>query len=276
MYYLIIAAAVTVTAVLVWINYGFKITEHTLEYNNLPQAFDGYRIVLISDLHDATFGRANARLIQAIDAISPDCVMMVGDMHEKSSSDQEFLTFLTDLCEKFPVYAVDGNHEKYWHNRDDYGEYLQKYLSTGVKHLEGTSELIKKDGQSIRVYGRGYHQYRDGDGENDGEYFSVALLHIPDWIDRIEAKPDLMLSGHVHGGIIRLPFIGGILAPGYGATLIERLDKKYFFPKYSKGVYSCGNSNLVVTVGLGKASVQPFRLLRPEITVITLKTGEKH
>ncbi len=276
MEYLLLAIAVTVTAILIWINYGFKITKYTLEYNNLPRSFDGYRILLISDLHDSAFGKNHSRLLSAIDEISPDVVALAGDMHAKSSKDSEYLEFLSALCKKYPTYSVDGNHEKYWHTRDDYEEYLKNYLATGVVHLEGNDVLIEKDGQYIRIYGRGYHEYKGGDGENKGEEFAIALLHIPDWFDQIEKKPDLMLSGHVHGGIIRIPFIGGLLAPGYGATLIERLDKKYFFPKYSKGVYSNGKSNLVVTVGLGNASVQPFRLLRPEITVITLKTANKY
>lgn len=267
-------AAVAVLA-LVWINYGFKISRHTLEYGNLPKEFDGFKIALISDLHDATFGKQNHRLVTAIKALSPDVAALTGDMHTFGYRDGDYFAFLTELCKGLPVYGVDGNHE--WQKIEEpYREpYINAWLATGINDLNGKSLSITRNGESIRLYGAGYTESSPADGENNSPLFSIALIHVPDWFDLIENKPDLMLSGHVHGGVVRLPFVGGLLAPGYGATLLERFKRKYFFPKYSKGVYSHGAHRLAVSVGLGKASMQPFRLLKPEIMLITLKRGNK-
>ncbi len=274
--YIVISCLAAVAVwVLIWINYGFKISRHTIEYENLPHEFDGFRIALISDLHDATFGKKNRRLLQALKAISPDVVAMGGDMHTYSYKDEDYLSFLAELSKTFPTYSVEGNHD--WHKIEekDRAPYINAYLATGVNDLNGKSLTLTRKGQSIRFYGTGYSEDAFDHGEKRSEDFSIALIHVPDWFDKIEDKPDLMLSGHVHGGIIQIPFVGGLFAPGYGATILERFGRKYFFPKYSKGVYTKDNHRLAVSMGLGKASMQPFRFLRPEIMLITLKATQK-
>lgn len=273
--YIIISCLALLIWVLVWINYGFKISRHTIKYDNLPKEFDGFRIALISDLHNATFGKNNRRLLTALKAIAPDIVALGGDMHTFNCDDEDYFSFLTELSKAIPTYSVEGNHDWQKIEEKDRLPYINAYLATGVNDLNGKSLSLTKNGSSIRLYGTGYSEDAIDFGEKRSNDFSIALIHVPDWFDKIEDKPDLMLSGHVHGGIIQIPFVGGFLAPGYGATILERFGRKYFFPKYSKGVYPHGKHRLAVSVGLGKASIQPFRFLRPEIMLITLKSDQK-
>ncbi len=274
--YIIMPCLALLIWVLVWINYGFKISQHTLKYHNLPKEFDGFKIALISDLHDATFGKNNRRLLAALKTVAPDVVALGGDMHTFSYKDEDYLSFLAELCKTIPTYSVEGNHDWQKIAVEDRGPYIKEYLSTGVNDLNGKSVTITRNCQSIRFYGTGYSEDALDFGEKRSRDFSIALIHVPDWFDKITDKPDLMLSGHVHGGIIQIPFVGGFLAPGYGATILERFGRKYFFPKYSKGLYIQDGHRLAVSVGLGKASIQPFRFLRPEIMLITLKSDQKN
>jgi predicted MPP superfamily phosphohydrolase len=273
--YIIISCLALIIWVLIWINYGFKISPHVLEYRNLPKEFDGFRIALISDLHNATFGKSNRRLLGALKRIAPDAVALGGDMHTFSCDDEDYFAFLTELSKALPTYSVEGNHDWQKIEEKDRAPYINAYLATGVHDLNGKSVTLTRNGASIRFYGAPYGENTVNLGEKGSDVFSIALIHVPDWFDKIEDKPDLMLSGHVHGGIIQIPFVGGFLAPGYGATILERFGRRYFFPKYSKGVYSLGERRLAVSVGLGKASIQPFRFLRPEIMLITLKSSIK-
>ena len=92
--------------------------------------------------------------------------------------------------------------------------------------------------------------------------------------DRLDPLPDLMISGHVHGGILRLPGIGPVFAPGDGAPLSKRFARRFFFPKYSRGLYFKGKHTLAVTQGLG-FSILPIRFIPPEVMILSLKCSEK-
>lgn len=274
--YIILALlAMAAVALLIWINTTFKISRHTLEFDTLPKEFDGFKIALMSDLHRSCFGKDNARLAEAVKELEPDMVALAGDMHTFGGKDKRYFSFLSSVTKDLPVYAVDGNHEKGKLSDYDHEKIKDTLSSIGVIHLDARESLIQKDGATVSVYGMGYPSDGIDYGERRSPFFSVALIHVPDWFDQIKDKPDLMLSGHVHGGILQIPFIGGVFAPGYGATIIERFKRKYFFPKYSKGVYADGPHRLAVSVGLGNASIQPFRFLRPEIMLLTLKSTHK-
>ena len=243
--------------------------------SNLPEVFDGYRIAVISDLHDRTLGKNNQRLADKIFAQSPDLVICAGDMHEFPKSPQPFLSLLSALSEMFPVIYTEGNHELRHVTPEAYGEYLTQASETGAKVLNDDVCLITRDGASLGIYGQSWTSAREGRSVSvDTAFPSVLICHSPMQFDCLPSLPDLMISGHVHGGIVRLPLIGPVFAPGEGTPVYRRFAPRFFFPKYSRGIYERGMHKLAVTQGLG-FSVLPIRIIPAEIMVLTLKSDKK-
>lgn len=255
---------------LVWLNFNPKITTLPLPFASLPEEFDGFTVALLSDLHDSTFGKNNRRLLRAVKAAAPDIVCLGGDMHQDRDG-REYLAFLSGLCGAFPVFSCDGNHDVTPEFLGEKNEAYRKALrETGIHPLTGNSYSVRRGKASVRICGIGFRQF-DPALVDLGDGFSIAVLHDPLFFDRLPEKPSLTLSGHVHGGAVKLPFVGGVFAPGLGVSLLDRLRGKCFFPKYTEGLYGEPEHRLAVTVGLGKASIQPFRLIRPEILLLRLE-----
>lgn len=141
----------------------------------------------------------------------------------------------------------------------------------GVINLRGNGARLfaKNEKKSINISGASWDDKRKVEPLYDNESFNIFLMHDPKSFDELSQKPELMLAGHIHAGIIRLPNGQGIFAPGAGARKRDRFAPKYFFPKYTYGVYG-KNKKLIVTSGLGN-SVIPFRFISPEVVIITLK-----
>lgn len=238
----------------------------------LPESFEGYTVVLLSDLHDSTFGRENRRLIEKVRALSPDVILFGGDMHQ-TENDAAYLSLIESLRQIAPVYSCEGNHDPYYHLRPDYSVYLKKTEAAGLVNLTGRIFLESAAGEKIALTGESYHAYVKGRISFDEQFFNLCLLHNPMWFDDFEQKPDLMLAGHVHGGFIRLPFVGGVFAPGAGASLFHRFSREFWFPKYTDGLYGDENGQLAVSQGLGLTARFPFRPLPPEIVCVTLHRG---
>lgn len=242
---------------------------------NLPADFDGYRIALISDLHDRRFGKDNRHLADGICAQSPDLVICAGDMHEFPQSPQPFLNLLSVLSRKFPVIYTEGNHEVRHVTPQAYEEYLKQASATGARVLNDDALFVKRGDASLGIYGQSWNGIREGRPvPMDPSMPSLLICHSPMQFDRLPSLPDLMVSGHVHGGILRLPFIGPVFAPGEGAPVYKRFAPRFFFPKYSRGLYEKGIHKLVVTQGLG-FSVLPIRIIPAEIMILTLKSDKK-
>ncbi|MDF2685146.1 MAG: putative metallophosphoesterase [Clostridia bacterium] len=254
------------------INNTFEITEIIIKNKKLPDSFDGYKIVLISDLHDKYFDKDNRRLITAIRDEKPDIIAMAGDMHGDDHDDTKYINFIKNLSEVAPIYYAEGNHDPSPYKKTDYNKYNKALEAAGAVNLnENVVSLKSKKGESINLIGMSWHLYRPGDITLNSNDFNIVLLHNPfSYDDFGENRPELMLSGHVHGGVIRIPFIGGLFSPGAGTSLANRWKREFFFPKYSKGVYDYKESRLIVSTGLGNTSFLSFRLLRPEIVIITL------
>ncbi len=249
-------------------NNSIVYTNHSIYSEKIPKSFDGYKILQISDLHNKEFGDDQKKLMSKIKSADPDIVVITGDIVDSRRYDEEpSLRLVTELVALYPTYYVNGNHES---RRTEYPEFEEKLISIGVNVLANSGELITVGDSSILISGvndpcftecefTGMPEYYT---ENHDEYFSILLSHRPELFDTYEYyEVDLTFSGHAHGGQIRLPFIGGVIAPNQG-----------IFPSYTEGIYVKGNSNMVVSRGLGN-SLFPLRVFnKPELVVVTLNS----
>ena len=258
---------------LVWGNTALVRTDVLVCSNGIPEAFDAYRIVQISDLHDAQIGENNEKLIAMTAETEPDCIVLTGDFVDSSRFHPErSLSVAESLVKIAPVYYVSGNHEAILPD-EDYQALTDGMRALGVCVLEDESAELTRDGQSIRLIGLTDIGFHPGTLEEKKDAlrtalsallpedeFSVTLAHRPELMDvYTECGAPLVLSGHAHGGQIRLPGIGGLIAPGQG-----------LFPKYTEGKYEENGTTLVVSRGIGN-SVLPLRVNdRPQIVVVQL------
>lgn len=239
-------------------------TKQSLSFRRLPASFDGKRIVHISDIHlDYHFGITRlSELLDKIQALKPDMICFTGDLYHSSvlPSESACIELLEQLKPPLGKWAVLGNHDYTAGAKD-----VERVLNLGgFKILNNRSELVKNDNQRIRIAGiddalRGSPNLDLAlEGENS-DLFTLFLAHEPDLADYALAySVDLQLSGHSHGGQIKLPFIGHVLLPDLAH-------------KYPEGLYFLDNRLYLYTNrGIG-VSAHPVRFLcRPEITVITM------
>ena len=274
--FLAVAAAVLV-ALVIWIAWGntaLELNTYTISSSKLPQSFDGYRIAHVSDLHNTEMGKDNEKLLAMLRDADPDMIAITGDLIDSRNTDIEVaLKFVREAVKIAPCYYVTGNHEA---RVNEYGELKAGMETAGVTVLEDVRTEISMEGATITLIGVNDPSYQTdylfGDSETvlntkleelhteDGE-FTVLLSHRPELFDAYtDHGIDLVLSGHAHGGQFRLPFIGGLVAPNQG-----------FFPEYDAGIYTEGNTNMLVSRGIGN-SILPFRINnRPEVILIELQ-----
>lgn len=260
--------------VLVWLLYGNLSLQTTVYDVQVPQEYsglDGYTIVQISDLHNARFGREQSRLIQAVAEQSPDIIVVTGDLVDSSHTNVEVaMDFINQAVEIAPVYYVTGNHEGWLEGT--YADLKAQLLQAGVVVLENEAFTMEAEGEVLSIAG-----VNDPDMQGNNivlakqaiqalmselEGYTILLSHRPELFDAyVESDADLVFSGHYHGGQFRIPFIGGVVAPGAG-----------LFPEYAEGTFTEGNTTMVVSRGLGN-SVIPVRINnRPEVVVVRLTT----
>ena len=274
--FLAVAAALLI-ALVIWIAWGntaLELNVYTIRSSKLPQSFDGYRIAHVSDLHNAEMGKDNEKLLTILRDADPDMIAITGDLIDSRSTNVEIaLNFIREAVKIAPCYYVTGNHEA---RVNEYDELKSGMESAGVIVLEDAQTEISLDGDTITLIGVNDPSYQTdylfGDSETvmntkleelhteNGE-FTVLLSHRPELFDTYaDHGLDLVLSGHVHGGQFRLPFIGGLVAPNQG-----------LFPEYDAGIYTEGNTNMLVSRGIGN-SILPFRINnRPEVILIELQ-----
>ena len=261
-----------------WGNTSIQTTKISINSEKIPTSFNGFRIVQVSDLHNAEFGENQSKLLQTVKNISPDMIAVTGDLIDSSHTDVEkAMDFINGAVKIAPVYYVTGNHEAW---TDKYAKLKEQMTKSGVIILSDQGITIKRDGSLIRLLGLNDPDFtikHDMFGEDaamintklkdmqkqseNGEY-TILLSHRPELFDvYVDNSIDLVLSGHAHGGQIRLPFLGGLVAPNQG-----------FFPKYTAGVYEKKQTKMVVSRGLGN-SIAPVRINNcPELVVITLSS----
>lgn len=257
-----------------WGNAALELNTYTISSRGLPDAFDGYRIAQVSDLHNAEFGGGNQRLLDMLREAEPDMIAITGDLIDSRKTNIAVaLAFAEEAVRIAPCYYVSGNHEA---RVPEYRELKAGLEAAGVTVLDDARVEIEISGKSITIIGVNdpsfLADYLTSDAavmdrklselSSEDASFTILLSHRPELFDTYAAHDmDLVLTGHAHGGQFRLPLIGGLIAPNQG-----------LFPKYDDGLYSEGNTNMIVSRGLGN-SVIPFRFNnRPEVVLIELKS----
>ena len=245
-------------------NKYLTVDRYTYVSDKVPPAADGFKIVQISDLHNAEFGKNNSRLIEKIKEQHPDIIVITGDIVDSNYTD---ISVAESFCEQAvqiaPCYYITGNHEM-WLDDDVSAKLYESIKASGTVKLK--NETIPLD-NSIYLTGLDDGSLYNGTlaqlSENiPDDALHIVLAHEPQYLEEeyVHSSPDLIITGHAHGGQIRLPFIGGLIAPDQG-----------FFPKYTSGEYKSGDTTMYVSRGLGN-SVIPLRVFNfPEINVLTIR-----
>ena len=272
---LLLAILITVFGIYIaWENTLLELSKYTISSKRLPHSFLGFKIAHVSDLHNTEFGKDNVKLIQMLEEAEPDIIVITGDLIDSRHTDLDVsLNFAEKAGEIAPVYYVTGNHES---RLDEYEKYEVLFKEAGVTVLRDETHRIEKNGEEILLIGLDDPQFtplseRAGKTpsiintklnnlKSDSNAFTVLLSHRPELFETYAGNDmDLVLSGHTHGGQFRMPFIGAFLVPDQG-----------LLPKYDAGLFMAGNTNMIVSRGLGN-SIIPFRInCRPEIILVTL------
>lgn len=262
-----IVILIIVAAVLMFFVCGLysslQITNYTISSESLPESFDGYRIVQLSDLHNEFFGTDQEKLIEKVKSLSPDLIVFTGDMidgyHTNILAVTELVEGLDGLC---PIYAIDGNHE-----HDNYAFYylLQElYVTHGVTQLDNERVELWENGESITLTGfSSRYSTKDFDyTPATDDKFDMLLFHYATDFNRVSYLGyELVLSGHAHGGVIRLPFVGGLIGNDLSLGC-----------EYDGGLYTQGISTMISNRGLGYTTPKIPRFYnRSEIVCITLR-----
>lgn len=259
----------------IWIyqtNVTVGTTHYKIESSRLPEAFNHFKIVSVSDLHNAKFGKDNGVIIRAVKDEKPDIIAITGDLVDYSKTDIATAEALVkELVKIAPCYYVTGNHEAWLGEK--YNRLEKILLDASVTVLRDKTVNLTENKQTIQLAGLDDPDFSDRASYNQQEIlenaladmnitddYCVLLSHRPETFGAyVNKNIDLVLSGHAHGGQFRLPFIGGIIAPNQG-----------FFPKYDAGTYTENNTTMIVSRGLGN-SVIPVRFNnRPEIVSVEL------
>ena len=250
---------------------GLQVTEYNLYFDSLPAQFEGCCIVQLSDLHGSSFGRDNSRLAALVREQEPDLIALTGDFVEDESQLAATRGLLNGISGCAPIYWVNGNHEWVKGVLPALRELLD---SCGVVRLENGYLPLLRGGAQIVVAGaedpNGYADMVKPDAlaeklrEEYPEDFVLWLGHRNYWAEKYPDLPvDLILSGHAHGGIVRLPGIGGLLNVNHSLGA-----------EYESGVYQGETFKMVVSRGLGNFIPVPRVLNRAEVVKIILHCGQ--
>lgn len=271
----LIIAAVVLALWLAWGNTALEVNTYTVIGSRIPKGFSGFRIAQISDLHNASFGENNERLLSLLEEAQPDMIAITGDLIDSRRTDVEVaLRFAREAVKIAPCYYVTGNHEA---RVSVYAELKAGLEAAGVTVLENEKVTIQRSGEEITVLGVDdpsfLADYLFGDAAEvteqaladlaaEEDSYTVLLAHRPELFQvYADSGIDLVFSGHAHGGQFRIPLIGGLVAPNQG-----------FFPQYDSGLHTQGSTNMLVSRGLGN-SIVPLRINnRPEIVVAVLQS----
>lgn len=259
----------------------FKVTRYRIRVSpagNSPEA--PFSVVFLSDLHNVSYGAGNEKLLREIRNQAPEAVFIGGDMivGTKKPRIRAAVELMGELTKLYPVYCGNGNHEGRMHEEPEkYGETYEAYSemirSFGVHLLENGSEKMQIRKMRFTVWGfelpQKYYRRRnklllssslieEKLGRPEPDSFHIMLAHHPAYFDAYTAwGADLVLSGHYHGGMIRLPLFGGLISP-----------QLQFLPPYSRGMFAKDGRRMIVSSGLGSHTVKLRINNPPELVVI--------
>lgn len=259
-----------------------KTSNYIVESKKIPQVFSGTTFVVLSDLHNHSIGNNNKKLRDKINELSPDYILIAGDMITKEQECRKSVAYelLSKLAKEYKIYYAYGNHEQHFEERkhnSTWVEYVMALKEKGIEFLDNDNITLTKPNGKIRIAGVsiGKEYFKRGKiptmeksyldaliSRGERQEFQILLAHHPMYFETY-AKwgADLTLSGHLHGGIIRLPKLGGIISPQVN-----------LFPKYDGGNYRIKNHDMIVSKGLGSHSLMIRIFNPPELISFKLKT----
>ncbi len=260
-------------------------------YNDLDitrYSFTSYKIrkpvtaALIADLHECILGDGNRLIFDALEKEGTDCVVIAGDLIEGGSSEDpgRMRSFLSKLSALYPVFYGAGNHEHRLYRNTAPAAKKRRFreILGGVPLMQNTSRDLEGTGIRItgldlpspfyrRIFRKPLNEeyLRDLIGDMDPDMYNILIAHNPELFPAyVSCRCDLVLSGHLHGGIVRLPFLGGVISPSL------RL-----FPKYDAGLFQERGVKMIVSRGTGSHSIKLRINNKPELIFIRL-SGEEH
>lgn len=254
----------------------------TVEYEVVSEKIaESCKFVILSDLHNKSYGKDNRRLIEKIEDISPDAILVAGDMltATKGKSFENALSLMKKLSAVYPVYYGMGNHEyRLSLYPEQYGDMYERYMAglkaAGIEPLINQNTYLPSYNVAVcgvqidrKYYGRFRECLMKGDyliknlGEPREGSCQILIAHNPLYFKEYAAwGADVIVSGHVHGGIMRLPLLGGVLSPNLS-----------LFPKYDGGRFEQGGSTMILSRGLGTHTI-PLRIFNPgELVVLKMR-----
>ncbi len=284
MNYLILGIFIVLLIIdIIYENKHLVIQHYTVENNKIPKKFNDKKFVVLADLHGNSYGKNNEKLLNKIYEINPDFIIVAGDMlvASKSYDDKVAFSLLKTLAKKYQIYYGYGNHEQRImlegeHHHKEINQYFHKLSNEGVQFLKNRSLELTMDDEKIRITGlyidRQYYKrgklipftkdyLKKNIGKSSEQCYNILIAHNPIYFkDYVNWGADLIISGHIHGGLIRIPFIGGMLSPRYR-----------FFPKYDSGRFEMMNKIMLVSRGLGMHTIKIRVNNHPELMVVHLK-----
>ena len=248
-------------AIIVGLNDPLSLTEYSVSNSRIPDSFDGYRIAVVSDLHAERFGENQQELISLLRSSRCDLICMLGDIVSHDTGDFAPVWELIDGLAGTPMVYVAGNNEL---SLDNYPGFLSALADRGVTVLDDmvqTTLRLDRGSGSILIHGYPFTDSRRFSGRlpvAQMGFYNILLYHDPYCFPEVALLDyDLMLSGHMHGGLVRLPVLGSPL---------EWLG----IEPYTKGVYTERAATLIVSGGLGPHEPLPRFFNGPEVLLITL------
>lgn len=273
-------------------------TKHTVTTSKLPAGLNNTSFVVLADLHNRTFGKNNARLMKRIDALSPDFIITAGDIINKKNICYPSTTYtlMDQLAKRYRVFYAYGNHEQKLerlvkmppaeHTAEEavlastWVEYKKRLQANKVIFLDNESITIELKSDKLKITGVSlgpeyfiFNEHKEMDknylnsliGKSAKDCYQLLIAHNPMYFtDYATWGADLTLSGHLHGGMLRLPGIGGVISP-----------QAKLFPKYDTGKHVQGEHQMVVSRGLGSHSIMPRIFNVPELIYISLQHKTK-
>jgi predicted MPP superfamily phosphohydrolase len=270
--FIIVLLFISVFCYLFYQNSSLEVRNYSIVDNRLGSEINDFKIVQISDLHNVSSKILVEDLVSEIKNEKPDIIVFTGDLVDSKNTDIDgAISFIKKIKDVGSMYYVSGNHEA---SIDNYDELKEKLISNDVIILDNKVEVLDLDGIKVNLIGiddpkmsfnpsmsdAELVEYNLSNMEYDVNSFTILLSHRPELFDvYVKYNIDLVLTGHAHGGQIRIPFAGGLIAPNQG-----------WFPEYDSGSFHDKKTTMIVSRGIGN-SIIPFRVNnRPELVVIDL------